>query len=409
MIGRSQTPRLLDLRVLDRYAGVKRALRSRHLAPAQHVIESEPIIGGTLITLSGDEHTRRRRIHAGLFAETALEEYERSTLVPVIERTMRMLPETAPAESSLSIDLVPFTSTTLAELAGRLIGLEDVDSRDGIIRLSVLYGHLAEGASVEWSTRDHGEVVQEALWAKSEFWKNFVAPGVAARRERGGSQGSRDLLGALLADEGHAWSDEELLRECILYLVAAIGTTSALVTHAVDELAGWFDLHPEDRKLSDSPEFLRKAAIEALRLHVPTTALIRRPLKTYIDDQGRKFEPHELLALDLGGANRDLGEVGGDAESFNPYREVPTGVASYGHAFGGGPHMCLGRMLAVRSTPCGTDGSWGIAVRILHALFSADIRPDQESPPKWSDTYLDIYSEYPVILNSAKMEGYVSS
>lgn len=392
----SEIPRLAGLRVLDGYDDVKQALRSRSLAPAQHDTESEPIIGGTLITLSDSEHTSRRQLHARLFTVSALEEYERAILVPVIESTLSRLSSNAATDGSWSCDLVALNTSLLIELAGRLIGVDDISSFQTSDRLAELYSQLVEGASVEWSARDHSEVLEAALSAKACFWEEFVEPAVASRRGNKTESPRLDLVSVCLDDPDHAWSDEDILRECILYLVAAITTTASLITHVVDELDGWFTAHPEERILAADPEFLRSAAAETVRLHTPTSALLRRATETSTLAGGATFVPDEVIALNLDGANRDATKVGIDAATFDPHRKAPPGVAAYGHAFGGGPHICVGRTLALPTRALAGDDRRGIAVSILERLYSAGIEPDPNSEPEMTDTYLDIFSKYPV-------------
>ena len=46
-------------------------------------------------------------------------------------------------------------------------------------------------------------------------------------------------------------------------------------------------------------------------------------------------------------ANRNPDLFGADAESFNPHRDLPEGMPLHGLSFGGGAHVCLGKLLAV--------------------------------------------------------------
>ncbi len=404
----SGIPRLADLRVLDGYDDVKYALRSRNLAPAQHDTESEPIIGGTLITLSDVEHISRRQLHAKLFTVPALEEYERTTLVPVIERTLTDLSSRAAEDGSWSCDLVALNTSLLIELAGRLVGLDDMSSPDRSDRLAELYSDLVEGASVEWSSRDHAEVLEAALAAKAGFWDEFIGPSLASRRRNLVDATRLDLLSVCLDDADRRWSDEDILRECILYLVAAITTTASLITHVVDELDRWFRAHPEEQVHASEPEFLRSASAETIRLHTPTSALIRRSTEASRLASGTGLLADEVIALDLNGANRDATKVGPDAETFDPHRQSPSGVAPYGHAFGGGPHLCIGRGLTIPAKKLTGQGRRGIAVAVLERLYSAGIEPDPNSKPEMSQSYLDIFSTYPVRFGP-RAEGHYGS
>ena len=387
-------PRLRGIKVVGSYDHVKRALRSRGLAPAQHDTESEPIIGGTLITLDDPMHPRRRQLHARLFTPSALDDYEESVLNPAIDERVAIAASARHADGSWSCDLVAFNTMLLLGLAGRLIGLDGLSEDGRADRLAALYGDLVEGASVEWSARDHAEVLAAALESKEAFRSEFVGPAIEARRRQVRSS-QLDLIRVCLEDEDHTWSDEEILRECILYLVAAITTTASLVTHVVDELELWFRDHPEDRNRATDAEFLRNAATEALRLHAPTSALIRRARHAH-DFGGISIAGDELVALDLDAANCDRAAFGDTSSSFDPGRSTPRGVAPYGHAFGGGQHLCIGRGLALPSQPLTDDDRKGIAVAILQRLYAEGIRKDASVESEKSMSFLDTYVRYPV-------------
>jgi len=155
--------------------------------------------------------------------------------------------------------------------------------------------------------------------------------------------------------------------------VAATVTTATLVTHTVDEIE-------RARPAVIDSEFLRAAAEEALRLHVPTAALLRR-----VGD--------ETVACDLGAANRDELVFGPDPDRFRLGRELPGGIAAHGLAFGAGQHVCIGRFLAL---PAASGPVRGIVVRILEALYAAGVTPDPDLPPQRLPGELDTYATYPV-------------
>jgi len=48
----------------------------------------------------------------------------------------------------------------------------------------------------------------------------------------------------------------------------------------VREVTQWLDEHPEDRPLMDDPQFVQRAANEAMRLNPPTPAVYRRAARS---------------------------------------------------------------------------------------------------------------------------------
>ena len=347
--------RLAGVRVVSEYGDARDVLKDRGACPVNHNGRSAPFVGGTLITLHGDEHLRRRRLEAPLFTRDALARYELDVLAPAIERAMSPIGERA--------DLVALSRAMLLQIAAAIIGLDDVHTDARIDRLGACMDKLIDATHVEWSGDDRDRIVREAQRARDVFDREFVTSSLR-RRE---SEPQHDLL-SLIADLDH----DAIVREAILYLVAATVTTATLVTHTVDEIG---------RLQQDvDPEFLRAAAEESLRLHVPTAALLRR-----VAD--------ETVACDLGAANRDDAVFGPDPDRFRVGRDLPSGVTEHGLAFGAGQHVCIGRFLAL---PAATGPALGIVVRILEALYAAGVEPDPDRAPRRLPGELDAYATYPV-------------
>ena len=97
---------------------------------------------------------------------------------------------------------------------------------------------------------------------------NLVGPHYAASKAGLEALEGASLIHQMLLHWNPEWDDDLLVRESLLYLIASGHSTSTAITHAVNELSGWFDKHPEQWDLRLDPEFLTKAAQETLRLHV---------------------------------------------------------------------------------------------------------------------------------------------
>jgi hypothetical protein len=138
--------------------------------------------------------------------------------------------------------------------------------------------------------------------------------------------------------------------------------------------------------------------MEVLRLHVPTPAILRRAAEATTVDGGCAVASGEVVAAALGEGNRDPQVYGADADAFDPWREVPERVTRYGHAFGGGPHVCIGRPLALGTYAAEGGDVDGLMVRILRALYAAGVAPDPERPPVRAASAHDRYEDFPVVL-----------
>ena len=100
--------------------------------------------------------------------------------------------------------------------------------------------------------------------------------------------------------------------------------------------------------------------------------------------------------MQLGLANHDPEVFGADPLEMDPERcPAREGVAHFGLAFGAGPHVCIGRRLALPARDDG--GSQGIMLRLLEAVYAAGIEPDPDNPPDKGQNIRPHFERYPVI------------
>ena len=217
-------------------------------------------------------------------------------------------------------------------------------------------------------------------------WSPTCSPRRARRHAAvaAGEELTVDLLAILAAARV---PHDAAVREVVLFLAASTLNNASLVTHVVDELHGWFDAHPGDRGRTGDRAFLRAAMVEALRLHVPTPALIRRASTDLVlASSGRTVAAGEEVALDLEAANRDPGVFGDDPDGFRPGRAVRPPEPGYGLVFGGGGHVCLGRAQVVGSYAEEGADTEGMLLRVCCASStppaSAPIRTPLHSGPR---------------------------
>ena len=401
-------PHIVGLQHFTRYAEIDEILRSRSFRQGSHQ-ESQPFFGRSLLTIDGDEHFERRRLEAPLFAKVALEYYEHVELIPLIAKTLEECRDDRGDDGVVRADLCVLLRTMLARIAAATTGIDGVDTPERTRAFREYVELLGTGATVEWSTEDHDEVIERILAVRDAFDREFFGPSVARRRElierhRRGEIGDDelpvDLITMLYLHWNDDWDDGLPIREACLYLVAATQTTTHSVPHLIAHLDEWFESHPEDRAKVSDREFIKRAAHEALRLHLPSPALLRIANEDFVLTSGKKIAAGERVACLFTPANRDHAVFGADAGEFNPYREVGA-VKPWGLTFGGGQHICIGRTL-VTGLSARTDndeGTDGTLVNIAGALYDAGVEIDPADPPTYTAaSHHDAYGRFPILL-----------
>ena len=392
------------------YALVDEILISKHLRQGSHQ-ESQPFFGDSLLTIDHDVHFERRRLQAPLFRKEALEYYEHKELLPLISKALDECKEKRDENGVVRADLCALVRTMLARISAVTTGIDGVDTQERTDAFRNYIEQLGTGATVEWSTEDHDEVISRILQIREGFVKEFYGPSVERRVglikefENGNlseEELPRDLITLMYLHWNENWDEELPLRESTLYLVASSQTTTHAVPHLMIHLHEWFQEHPEDYEKRFDRDFLKQAGHEAIRLHLPSPALLRIALQDVTLSNDVEIKEGERVACLFTPANRDKTVFGDDARSFNPYRETPN-IKPWGFAFGGGEHTCIGRTL-VTGLSARTDndeGTDGTLVNIAAALFEAGIEIDPNDLPTYTElSYHDAYGRFPISLNN---------
>jgi cytochrome P450 len=367
--------------------------------------ESDPFRADSIIELDGAEHTPRRNLEGRLFARAALRHDEAEVLDASIQRCLADLAIHRDPDGVVRANLIELARTMLLQIAAAIVGLDDVDTPRRTGLLARQFAALDAGVVVKWSTRDHADVIREGLAAKRDFVSAFVEPSLERRRalvaeyqtgSRARGELPNDLLTLMLLHLSPDWDPDLVVRESILYLAASIGTSSSATMFAVDELDDWLRAHPEDRARLQDSALLRRVANEVLRLRATFPAIMRRAVVDTVLRSGRRFAAGDRIAIINDAVNRDTSVFGADAATFNPYRNVPPGVAHYGLAFGIGQKSCIGKGLVTtvqESADVELDRS---LVKLLKALYRAGIVVDRETRAERAPTAEARYTVFPV-------------
>lgn len=366
---------------------------------------------GNLAMSNGDLHRHRRRLLNMLVRPEQLVRFREDVILPSVDRWMSRAVKKND-EGAYACDLANVVELIFLEFAAKIIGIQGVESEEGMARLRGCALPIFGGLSA--AHFENREAVTEAgVAAKQVFVEEFYRPSLEyaqrqLERMAAGEISEEEVplnLLQMIATRAHeSYADEEVgIKEAILFFVATTGTSVQAVLSTVEYLLDWFEKHPEDRACIEDMEFISNALQETLRLRAPFVPYLTRLAVEDFDTGEVKLRAGDEVHAWVARAGRDDAVFGPDANEFNPRREVPEGVARYGLAFATGPHQCLGLRVVL-----GNDGKSGSHLRLVQELFRAGIRRDpthqpQLLPLKHSDDPRDqipTYISFPVVLEN---------
>ena len=318
----------LGVFVLDREAAGFFLRTDKAAFPGVRILELVGIHDGPLydslarniISLTGDQHRRLRRLVHESFTPKAADRYR-----PAMQQILADL--YAGIRGSGSCDFVSaFAKPYPARMIATVIGAPQADA-DRLHHLSNLL--QAQFDAIALATRR--EELEEAA---TEF-DAYVEGLVADRRENLGD----DLVSRLIAaeEEGDRLSHDECVGLVRDALNGGIDTTQSQLAHGVRLFAG----HPDQwRALGEDPQLAPAAAEEVLRFE-PVAPFTTRILLEDVVYRGVAFPKDTVVTVSQFSANRDL-------ESDHPHEFDIHADRGSGKAltFGAGPHFCMGANLA---------------------------------------------------------------
>ena len=178
-----------------------------------------------------------------------------------------------------------------------------------------------------------GQPTEEMVRVGAELFTYLVGHIETRRRH---ADGAEDLLGRLLADASdERMSDEELLGLSFLFVLAGLDTVTSALSTAFAALA----VQPRLRQqIATDPSVIPDAVEELLRMDGPVV-FVPRVASQDIELGGHTIPAGSEIQVAIAVANRDPGEHA-EPDEINLRRQERH------HAFGGGPHRCLGSHLA---------------------------------------------------------------
>lgn len=178
-----------------------------------------------------------------------------------------------------------------------------------------------------------GQPTEEVIQAGAELFTYLVGHIEQRRQQRDDAE---DLLGRLLADtsEEHL-SDDELLGLSFLFVLAGLDTVTSALSTAFAALA----MRPQlRRQIAADPSVIPAAVEELLRMDGPVV-MLPRVASEDVELGGHIIPAGSEVQVAIAVANRD------PAEHADP-DEIDLRRQERHHAFGVGPHRCLGSHLA---------------------------------------------------------------
>jgi pimeloyl-[acyl-carrier protein] synthase len=272
-----------------------------------------------MIRLDGDRHRRARDAFGGLFTARRVGRYR----AIIAERAAALIDQVVPAGN---MDLVAdFARPLPFAVINDVLGVPPGDRG----WLGETLGVLNHGFTRQ---RDSdGSAVQAANDAAERLASYFEA-----LLDRRAAEPADDLMTALAAQHADGEDRQDLIANCVFFVLAGHETTTALLTLGAHLLC----THPSARTaLQGDPGRWPAAVEEMLRLITPTTFTGVTP-RTDADIHGVACPAGQPRMLFLAAANRD-------PAAFPDPDRFDIGRAPNPHlSFSAGGHFCLGAPLA---------------------------------------------------------------
>ena len=273
----------------------------------------------SMLLMDEPEHKRLRSLVSAPFKPSAVQRW-RPHIREIVERTLDAI-ET-PEFDLIAEFAGPVPAIVIAELLGVDADLHDDFKHWSDLMVQVGFNPFPTPEQVESASAADEQLV--------ELFRREIA------RHRSAPRG--DLMSDLIDAEvdGEKLSENEIIAQCRLLLIAGNVTTTDLIGNGIKALV---DNPQQMKKLREKPTLIDNAVEEILRYESPVINSGRIADRD-IEVAGCPIRRGESMTLSLAAANRDPA-VYPDPSNFDIERED-----THHHSFGGGRHLCLGAHLA---------------------------------------------------------------
>lgn len=307
-----------------------------------------PIMGpSSVITLTGPEHLRQRRLLLPPFHGERMREYE-DVIVAATRRSMAEWPLGRPmrlGERTRAITLEVILRAVFGVEADRMDALRDAIG--GLLR-PVQMPALLLYALRRPTLEPPGGSIGRAL----DHLDCVIYAEIGRRREQADLAERTDIMSLLLLardEDGEAMTDAELRDELVTLLLAGHETTATAVSWAVERLVR----HPEQLQRliaeideGESEEYMQAVVNETLRVR-PVVPLVVRVLQEPLTVGGHELPRGARVVPSIYLTNRNP-RVYDAPEEFRPERFLESQPETFSWIpFGGGIRRCIGASFAM--------------------------------------------------------------
>ena len=272
------------------------------------------VIGPSMLSLDGREHTRQREPFARSFRPAQTRARFTTFVETEVDRLLSVLRPAGRAE--LRGD---FAGPLAVAVVAEALGLEGVDAATVRSWYDAFVEAISDITAGRASASSAHRTAYDLLHAR-------VSAAVASRRP--------SLLASVAAD---GLLIDEVVANAAVLMFGGIDTTEGMIVNTVLHLLR----HPDQLALvRDEPGLLASAVEESLRLE-PAAAIVDRYATRDVELAGAEIGRGELVRVSLTGVNRDP-SVFPDPDRFDVRRANASDHVAFAH----GPHFCFGAPLA---------------------------------------------------------------
>lgn len=278
----------------------------------------------SLLFKDGSEHLWLRRLLGKAFTPRTIENL-RPAISALTDQLIDQLIVEQQAHGQVDI-MHAFAHPLPAMVIAQLLGVPAADQPQ-FVRwsddLAVFGGSAA--ATIEMAHR-----AQDAVRSMMAYFRTIVEDRRRAPQD--------DFVSLLVSAEEHGvgLSDEEMLAQCTLFLVAGHETTRNMIGNGLLTLLR----HPDQLTLLyNQPTLIRRALDEIVRYESPVQAVARVAAEDF-ELYGQSIKRGQTVLLMIGAGNRDPQHFS-DPQRFDITRDEGRPLS-----FGYGPHICIGMALA---------------------------------------------------------------
>lgn len=325
----------------------------------------------SVLTLTGPEHMRQRKLLLPPFHGERMREYEQ-TIVEATRKDMASWPrgETMALQvRTRAITLEVILRAVFGVEAERMGPLKQAIS--GLIEPMHVLAFLRIAMSKPSTDRPSG-----AIGKALEVLDVRIYEEISRRRSQGDLEHRTDILSLLMQardEDGEAMTDGELRDELVTLLLAGHETTATAVAWAVERLVR----HPEKlRRLraeieaGESEEYLNAVVNETLRVR-PVVPIVVRLLKQSMDVGIYTLPAETRVAPSIYLTNRNARVYEQPAE-FRPERFLGATPETFSWIpFGGGIRRCIGASFAL------------LEMKLMLRTMLAELEPEIPSGARW--------------------------